>query len=437
MGPREIAVSRGETSRAGFRAWSVALSVAVHALIASGVLVLAVRGLERADERERERERSVAEALAATETSIALEVVPPEEGVRPTMAGGATTARIDTGAAGRGGEAALERARHLADRNDALTATPESSTLSGKDQVQRIASARLRSSYEDRRSTTRPMELSFVLTGDGRVVERRRYEDVPTAEGALVSRLPQMSHAEARLASRDVAVPNEGAGMVSPPPALAAGVAAPGEGIRNGTATAHASRDGARITFTRPDLPEAAVSVPAAERGRVRDNVDSRQAVASAVLAIVSASYAGGESGEGRGGTEGAFVPGADGVSGAGSHPRPLGAGLGDWVEFDTTDPLLAGYMRRLKAKVKPALAHAFPRQAALEQRQGYIIVELRIGASGAVEPRLMRPSGIGEYDENCVVALRGLSPEPLPAGLGRTSLRVRGRFEVLNPVIR
>ncbi len=411
------------------RGWAVLFSLALHALFAAGVLTLAVRGLEKEEARE----------IALAAQAAAVELPPRSEpglvdvepwtapvGVPPSPAGGARVARLDTGRAGAGGESAQDDARHLADRDDGLSATPESTTLHRDDQVQRLHTARDRSSWEDRRSTTRPMELSFVVTGKGRETERRPNAEVDPSRGALTSR-PSQTEGQTRPAEN-----NEGEGALADP----GGRAAPGVGTRTGREGA-AHRIGALVTVARPDLPMAKPTIPAAERGKVRDDVDSRQAVASAVDAIVHSSYTGGESGAGRGGSQGGGAPGAGGAAGAGSHPRPLGAGAGDWVDFDTSDPALAGYFRRLKAKMKPALADAFPKQAALDLKQGFVIVEMVIARSGAIEAKLVRPSGVEEYDRNCLVALRGLPPEPLPSSVAQPSLRVRGRFEAANPVIK
>jgi len=423
----------------GDATWSLALSLAVHALLASGVLVLAVRGLEKADARDARAAELVRQAAGSRDPgTVEVETWVDHDSVRPSAAGGAMTPRLDTGRAGRGGEATGEAARHLADRDDGMRTTPESSTLHAYDQVSRIESAKTRASWEDRRSTTHPMELSFVVTGAGREEERRPRSDFDSSRGAASSRAPGV---DGNGPPREVDPPVAGgatdpsgrAGVPDP-----GSVAAPGLGTRSGRDDG-THRRGAHVTMARPDLPMAVVSVPAAERGRVKDDVDSRQAVASAVEAIVHASYAGGAAGEGRGGSTGGGAPGAGGPLAGGSHPRPMGAGSGDWIEMDTTDPALASYFRRLKAKMSPALARAFPKEAALDLKQGFVIVELTIQKDGAIQPRLVRPSGIGQYDENCLAALRAIAPEPLPSAVVRehASLRVRGRFEASNPIVK
>lgn len=436
---RPPAVRRPERTRArrGDATWSVALSLAMHALFASGVLILAVRGLEKADVRDA-RAVAAARALEAAHEpgTVDVEAWIDRESAPPTTAGGARTPRIDTGAAGRGGETAEEAARHLADRDDDMRTTPESSTLHAYDQVQRIESAKTRASWEDRRATTHPMEQGFVVTGVGSEEERRARSERDPSRGALASRT---SGVDGHGAPADRTREAEAAESLTRAGAIDPGtVAAPGLGTRNGRDDG-SHRASARVTMARPDVTMGPVTVPAAERGRVKDDVDSRQAVASAVEAIVHASYAGGAPGEGRGGTEGGGVAGAGGAAAGGSHPRPMGAGSGDWIEMDTTDPALSSYFRRLKAKMSPALARAFPKEAALDLKQGFVIVELTIQKDGAIQPRLVRPSGIDEYDKNCLAALRGIQPEPLPSAAlrERPSLRVRGRFEATNPVVK
>ena len=115
----------------------------------------------------------------------------------------------------------------------------------------------------------------------------------------------------------------------------------------------------------------------------------------------------------------------------------------GDLVDWNTSDPLLLPYLRKIHAKVDPLWANAFPKSAMLELKQGTVILEFVIAADGAVRvswpPR--RPSGIEEFDRNCADAIRRAGPfDPLPAALrdqGRTSLKIRAPFIAQNPIIK
>src|ERR1035437_10180419 len=81
----------------------------------------------------------------------------------PVVTGGTAIARLDTGRDGHGGdETSAVAATHLSDRNEALHLSPDDVSHLDRDQIQRIRSASTRASWEDRRSTTNPMELTFI-----------------------------------------------------------------------------------------------------------------------------------------------------------------------------------------------------------------------------------------------------------------------------------
>jgi TonB family protein len=159
------------------------------------------------------------------------------------------------------------------------------------------------------------------------------------------------------------------------------------------------------------------------------------------VRSLVHASVAGGLPGEGRGGTAGpAPDPGAGGTQGRGSTARALGSGDGDVFDLYTSDPALLPYFRKLKAKIDPLWANAFPKSAMIELKQGMVILEFTIAADGSARVSWppLRPSGIDEFDRNCADAIKRASPfEPIPASLGKSSLRIRAPFDARNPVVR
>jgi len=193
------------------------------------------------------------------------------------------------------------------------------------------------------------------------------------------------------------------------------------------------------VAHMRPDVALGPVSVQAADRSRVRDDVDAEQEVATVLRALVHRSTAGGPLGDGLGGVGGGGDPGAGGDRGPGSHPQPLGDGLSDWFDINTNDPRLVPYFRRMHARLEPFWANAFPRSAMLELKQGTVILEFTVSQDGSAKVTWppLRPSGIDEFDRNCADAIRRAGPfEPIPRDLGRVSLRIRAPFDATSPIV-
>jgi len=367
------------------------------------------------------------------------EVVP--EGATPAAHGGSTVARVDTGNLGRGGQNTGQRAINLAALDEDLSLSPDLTSRLDGDQHQRLKTAALRTTREDRRATTNPMEVTFLATGAGEHQERRPSAEADPSRGSLVSPRPASvlgGHAGIR-ENDDVAGPGATAGAARPGQLMAS----PGVGVRSGEAGAkHA--EAARIALGRPAVAQGPTTITAAFRGRPNDTIDSDQEVASMVQAQVHASFAGGLVGEGRGGSNGpAADPGAGGTQGRGSTARALGSGDGDVFDWYTNDPMLVPYFRKIHAKVDPLWRDAFPKSAMLELKQGTVILELTIALDGSAKVSWppVRPSGIEEFDKNCAEAIRRASPfEPIPAALramGRSSLRIRAPFVAKNPIVK
>jgi TonB family protein len=362
-------------------------------------------------------------------------------GEPPEAHGGATVARVDDGARGRGGERAGARATNLAAVDDGLSLSPDLVSHLDREQHQRLRTARLRKTWEDRRATKSPMELTFLATGTGPHEERRPSSVVDPSRGSLVAHRASVRGGAPGVRGDDLDQGAEGAARGA---ARAGALAAsPGLGLRRGTpGTDH--RAAARIALGRPSVTEGPVTIPATTRGRPHDTVDSDQEVASTVRALVHASVAGGVGGRGRGGTPAPLPdPGAGGGSGRGSASRVLGTGDGDVFDWQTDDPMLLPYFRKLHAKVDPLWRDAFPRSAMLELKQGTVILEFTVESDGSAVVRWppVRPSGIDEFDRNCADAIRRASPfEPIPKVLrdqGRTKLRIRAPFVAKNPIIK
>ncbi|HEU4537965.1 MAG TPA: energy transducer TonB, partial [Polyangiaceae bacterium] len=141
----------------------------------------------------------------------------------------------------------------------------------------------------------------------------------------------------------------------------------------------------------------------------------------------------------GRGGERGGEATGAGGPEGPGSRATPLGQGQGPLVDLDGSDPRLSDYHRRLLAKIHPLWADAFPRWAALEGLQGLAIVQFTVLADGSIAgARVLRPSGVAEFDENVRRAVLRAAPfPPLPANLRARSVNFKLTFDASNPAVR
>jgi TonB family protein len=351
---------------------------------------------------------------------------PDPNGIPPTPAGGETTPRIDTGDYGKGGGPTLDKATHLADRDEASTMTPDLASRLDRDQIQRLKTAQGRASWEDRRATTQPMELTFLAFGTGKVEERR----------AKAARDPNRGAARSGLASVLGGLPggtfpddgDQGARQGAARSGTAN--ASPGAGVRDAREGAD-HRTSANAMTGKPSVQQASPSIPASDKAKPKDNIDTEQDVSLMVQHIVQATTSGGSPGFGIGGSEGGGAPGAGGKGGAGSHPGPLGPGsIGEWFDLDSKDPRLLPYFRKIKAKVDPLWS--FPKSAMLQMKQGVVILEVDIAEDGTATVAWppLRPSGIEEFDQNCAGAIRKAQPfEPIPQSLGMKKLHIRAPF--------
>ncbi len=438
--------ARGPALRGGAPAWSFAASLAAHGVVLALVGIAAYRSLAAKESRRAEAAPPAPSVVIALELPIVSDGtliddradVP--EGSPPEAHGGTTVARVDTGSPGHGGQpTTTERAINLADDDDAMKLSPDLVSHLARDQHQRLRTARVRATREDRRSTTNPMELTFLATGKGERQERRPVASSDPSRGSLVA--PKASALGGAPGTRvDEAEEPEQAGAVAGASALGRSAASPGVGVRDGRAGSE-HHVAARIAYGRPDVTEGAVAIPAITRARPNDTQDSDQEVATTVRSLVHASVAGGFAGVGRGGSEGPEpTPGAGAATGRGSVARPMGAGDGDVFDWYTNDPELLPYFRKIHAKVDPLWRDAFPKSAMLELKQGTVILEFTIAADGTAKVSWppIRPSGIDEFDRNCAEAIRRASPfEAIPRTLGRTSLRIRAPFVAKNPIIK
>jgi TonB family protein len=357
----------------------------------------------------------------------AARVEQPEE--PPELQGGERPARPDLPRAGRGGSARANlEALNLSDRVLSIALSREATTLARQSQVQRLATARERVSFDDRRATPNPMQLSFVATGPGTLLERRPPARVDPAKGRALG----------GEASR------EGGSRGSP---TAAGEAHdrdepevggdPGSRARHAVGVSHgtgAPNVRARVLTARPPVKRARAAVPANAYGRPNDTLNSSHQVADAVRSLVHAGGLGPPDGQGPGGQPAPALPGRDGQSGEGAHAGPSGEVEGPGLSL-AADTGFSRYTARLLEQID--WERAFPNWAVARGIGGLTVVGLTVDQQGRVlSVAIIRPSGIDEFDRNLVAAIRRDGPYgALPATLG-SSLTVRIAFDATNPAV-
>jgi len=429
-------VVAGASNRLGI---AVAASVALHSVLTLGpswaprpsLVTLADDGPTTAA-----KTTAIGLELPSVVEGIALEERPPDPvGQPPTPPSGSAVAHPDTERSGRGGEAtAKQAALNMADEDERLRLSPDLLSRLDRDQIQRLRAARSRASWEDRRSTTHPAELTLVASGIGSVKERRALAATTPSRGALVSPLANVLGSALGSEATDEAsadAPRSGgdrAGSTSE---------APGEGLREGRLGID-HRASAPVASARPSIARAPVAVLASERALPRDDLDTEQEVAETVRSIVHASTAGGVLGGGVGGSAGPGDPGAGGTVHDGLRARVLGDD-GTVYDSSSSDPRFLSYYRRIHAKIDALLSDAFPKSAMLNLQQGTVILEFTVFSDGhaVVQWPPLRPSGIDEFDRNCAAAIRRAAPyPPIPTALGST-LRIRSPFVASNPVVK
>jgi TonB family protein len=358
----------------------------------------------------------------------------PADAVEP--GGGEGLARPDMDHVGRGGSRRADSpALNLADRNDALSLSREVTSRIDRDQIQRLQTARDRKSFEDRRSTTHPMDLVFLATGEGHLTERRPRAATDPSRGAMRAEPPAV-HGSVVGAPRedgDLGTAREPGGA-SP----GSGHAAPGVGILTGT-PGQDHRISAAVARGRPRVAEAAPSIPADRTGSPKDTVDSEQEVAATVQSLVHASTAGGVRGAGPGGQEAPGPAGSEGFRGEGSRATPFGGGSGPFTGISDADPRISAYRRSVLAKIYPLWENAFPKSASLEGKQGRAIISLVIYSDGHVGGvRVARPSGVPEFDDNVRLAVLRAAPfGPFPPNIPAPSMNWNITFDMNNPAVR
>ena len=355
--------------------------------------------------------------------------VQPEELEPALPGGGPLTRHPDTEHAGRGGEkTAPEAATNLDSHIDPITLSTDAPTHLNRSQVQRLHTANTRRSWDDHRSTPTPMQLTFLATGKGSLPERR----------ALAANAPGSVAGKVAASVGGIVGPSEQEAGLDSDPTPGASVAGRREAELQPGAPAAAPQAapsrGAQVLIARPWVMRARPALPTEVRARPSDVDDSSQAVAARVAALIHASTIGAPQGPGVGGEPVGAYPGRSGDAGMGSRATPSGFGPGPDA---LNDPGIQGFVADLKKRVDDQLRRAFPDWAIEAGRSGHVIIELAVLADGRLERvRMVRPSGIPEYDGNVLTGVRRIpSFGPLPKAFGKRAL-ITMSYTSLNHVI-
>jgi TonB family protein len=352
-----------------------------------------------------------------------------EEPEPSALAGALREPRPDTRVTGRGGtREASQNALHLSDSVDGLTLDTDPTLLTPTSQLSRIDTGDQRASREDRRTTPNPMELTFLAVGPGARLARLSPSPTDPSVGG-VGAVPAIAGFE-----RGAEPPTEDGQR---PPVLGAAIAGAvkiaARGVEHGS-TEPDFRRSAAIAVAHPAVRQGRASIETTLHGRPADTKESAEEVASLVQSLITASTAGGPLGQGPGGTKGPGAPGSDGAVGLGTTSRVSGEGGTDGAATLG----IQSYAQALTRKVYPYWEDAMPMWALAEGRGGVAVIGVTISSDGAVHDlRIVRPSGIPEFDMKVSRALEQASPYgPLPRAVRRTGLTLHIAFDAMNPAV-
>jgi len=415
-----------------------ATSVVAHALLLAAGAFLLSRSLAQPAAPRAKVLAPAANEVEVELPSFGLSLAPPErdsprppsaEPTPPSQGGGPLERHPDTERAGRGGSRTSEQAAtNLASSIDPITLETDPLTHLDRSQISRLRTASERRSWDDHRSTPNPMQLTFLATGPGAVRERRVVG--ATTQGSIAGASPTALGGAVGTDGNEAATALESAQGTEH-----AGEREPEAQQGAATAAKSAARGpGAEVLLARPWVMRARPALPTETRERPNDTADSSEAVASRVAALIHASTVGGPQGPGFGGEPVGGRPGRGGADGMGSRAPASGFGPGPDA---LNDPGIQGYIAGLKQRVDEQLKRAFPDWAIEAGKSGHVIFELAVLADGRVERvRLVRPSGIDEYDGNVMTGVRKIASfGPLPKALGQRAV-ITMSYDALNRVI-
>ena len=335
----------------------------------------------------------------------------------------------------RGDGRSLEVARRLAARADGVNLDPRLVNNAGATQEQRIRTARERASPQDDRRTPNPAEDPWVASSHGVLLVRMTDAPTPPGEGARVRAGAAAAAGEAASshASPVGTLDTERASAER----RAGAVARLTAGVRD--ADRGAARAAGPVAFQRPSVERGHASTTADQAAlRPDDDTDAAMLAASLMRAHVSASAQEGPTrAEGSGGVGGGGAPGSGGGLGRGGVARALGEGDGA-LSITTGDARYVRYFGLVKRRLDRLIGEAFPREDALQLRQGTVIVTFVIERDGRVrDVAIVRRSGVPGYDANARAALATTRMPPIPAEIVGARIAIRAPLEFLNPVVR
>jgi TonB family protein len=429
-------MSRSGPASSVVGAGSFGASFFLHAVLVGGALVVSAGTQDRSPRKSIEVviEPGGADGMARMAATFEPNPEGPLQPVTLQPGGADNPARPDTDKSGRGGSRRSEKpAVNLAERVEGLTLSQEPTSRIDRDQLQRLHTASARTSTEDRRSLTDPMDLVFFAMGRGKVKEQRPAANRDPSQGAF--RAPSLQSFGARDAELIDDRPSDDAQAHEP----GSSAESPGLGVRRAEKGLD-HRVAAALATGRPSVVRGPLAFAAEEQGPARDRVNSEQEVAAIVESLVHASTAGGPlPGQGEGGEEAPGVAASGGTAGAGSRALPFGDGRGPFAALADDDPRLSDYRRGVRAKIEPLWEHAFPKSASLDGRQGWAVIAFVIHSDGQVsDVRIARPSGVAEFDENVRRAVLQAAPfAPLPPTVPGSSMRWSITFDMRNPAVR
>ncbi|MFI5298835.1 MAG: energy transducer TonB [Polyangiales bacterium] len=357
-------------------------------------------------------------ALESPRGAASLAIAPQPPSVTPpspSPAMGAIVPRVDTRTRGRAGDDVTPvAARNLAPRADDRTTSELPRDSLDRDQDDRTADGRARSSPSDRAASSGATELTFVSMGHG-----FRYERRPMAPRDVPLGVPDTTTLAAGIAISGRPRTERDDDAMAVPIAPAARVGAESSSVRGaryGVHVASTSVVGATTARARgaSDRKRTARAT-ADDRGETHDPIDGDPSVDKALRSLVSTSTAGGtERADGQGGASGAAGSGIGGREGSGASGQALG--LADGTADGTRDPLSIAFHAALDRRLEQLLQDTFPHDALFDLRSGTVIVEITVSHAGEiVRAIVVRPSGFLDFDQNVVDRLRGAREIPKP----------------------
>ena len=377
---------------------------------------------------------SWAEALAVSRS--------PMEAVRPG-APSRTDAALDLGAPGSGPGEHQDGETRLTDRDDRVAMSENVPNSLDEDQVQRIDTGEVRSTWDDRRATPHPGDDDWVASPPrpGDAIARNVSPADPARGDPIRADTPAGGTPIAAVEGLRGAPGDQGEEPLAAREAVEASVVPPGA-IEARSGRPDGDDEGPIATeevaaWQRPDVSEGSASVPAPVHDtRTRDNRNGRLWNSHFYRSYTDASLVSGTAAAGSGdGSRGS----GRGLAGRGAGARGVGADRRGpaWISFRTGDPRYLGYFRQIHRRIDPLWRAAFPIDLRLSHDQGLVIIGFVLHRDGTVTGvRVLRQSGHPRFDANVVAAVEDAAPFlPIPSEISDDALHVSAPFHFSNPM--